>query len=190
VRDFLTAKVFAVSPAGDGGDRRAGPESGGLDRAPGARGVPRAGALAALALACASGTPVTPASQPPEPVCADGFDALNAFFIAWNDSSPSARSTALDRCCAPTARFVNPTGTIHGTAALATSIATFRARYPEATVEFWPPEQHHCTMRARWITVLEGGGQPVRGVDFIDLDAHGLFVRVVSFNDPPPRPAR
>jgi hypothetical protein len=152
--------------------------------------MPRAGALAALALACASAGPVNPSSPPPEPVCADGSAALNAFFIAWNDSNPSARSTALDECCVPTAQFVDPNGTTHGTAALATSIAAFRARYPEATVEFWPPDQHHCTMRARSITVLEGGGPPVRGVDFIDLDARGRFVRVISFNDPQPRPAR
>jgi hypothetical protein len=111
--------------------------------------------------------------------------ALTDFFIAWNDSSADARASALDRCCEPTARFVDPASATEGTAALASSIAAFRARYPQATVEFGTPEQHHCTMRVRWATVLEGGAKPLTGVDFVDLDPRGRFVRVVSFSDPP-----
>jgi hypothetical protein len=111
--------------------------------------------------------------------------ALTAFFMAWNDSKPDARASALDACCTPGARFVNPTGITDGTSALAVSITDFRALHPQATVEFGTPEQHHCTVGVRWTTVLEGGAKPLRGVDFVDLDAQGRFTRVVSFNDPP-----
>ena len=138
--------------------------------------------LAILLLRCAS---APPPAKPVQAECPDGLPALTAFFIAWNDSNPDARTGALETCCLPTARFVDPSGTTEGTAALATSIAAFRARSPQATVEFGTPSQHHCTMRVAWTTVLEGGGKPLRGVDFVDLDAQGRFTRVVSFNDPP-----
>jgi len=139
-------------------------------------------ALLLLLPSCAS-SPRAPAPASPE--CPDALPALTAFFIAWNDSNPDARANALETCCSPGARFLDPSGITEGTAALATSIAGFRARYPQATVEFGTPTQHHCAMRVAWTTVLEGGGKPVRGVDFVDLDPQGRFTRVVSFNDPP-----
>ena len=145
----------------------------------------RAGTLAALVLLGCAGA--RPATAPGEPECADAMPALQAFFIAWNDSNPSARVSALDECCLPGTRFLDPNGMTDGTAALATSIAAFRSRYPQATVEFGTPEQHHCTARVRWTTVLEGGGKPIKGVDFIDLDPQGRFLRVVSFTDLSPR---
>jgi len=137
--------------------------------------------VALLLLGCAS----APAPAPPQPECPDALGALNDFFVAWNDSDAGARTGALDRCCVAAARFVDPTGSTEGTAALALSITAFRVRYPQATVEFGTPEQHHCAMRVRWTTVLEPGARPLRGVDFVDLDPQGRFTRVVSFDDPP-----
>jgi hypothetical protein len=140
--------------------------------------------VAVFVLACASPQPVP---QPPaaQAICDDTGNALQAFFIAWNDRRPGMRSDALTRCCTPHAHFLDPRGAIEGTEALAASVAEFRARYPGALVEFRSPEQHHCVLRVRWTAVLGDGSLPLQGVDFIDLAQDGRFTRVVSFNDLP-----
>ncbi len=150
---------------------------------------PTAAGTVLLLLACATPAPVAP-SQGAEPSCADAGPALQSYFVALNDRSEGTRRDALERCCTPSARFVDAGGVREGTAAFARWITDLRTRQPGALLEFGPPEQHHCSVRVGWTATLGDGSPPVEGVDFIDLEAGGRFVRVVSFSAPVLPPER
>lgn len=117
----------------------------------------------------------------------DAAEAVDLFRQAWNTRDAAQRLHLLTSCCAADAEFASPEGVTRGIEPFSASIGVFLRAFPRAAVSFGAPDVHNGYVRVRWQTRFNYGGvDPIFGDDFMQLDAAGRLIRVVSFDGNPP----
>ncbi len=116
----------------------------------------------------------------------DAADAVSRFQLAWNTPDAAQRLLLLQTCCSPDAEFASPQGVIRGIEPFNGSIDSFLRAFPRAEVLFGPPDAHNGYVRVRWRTHFnDGAHDPIFGDDFMQFDAAGRLLNVISFDGSP-----
>ena len=111
-------------------------------------------------------------------------DLVQKLARAWNTEDRDDRTRLLEETCAVDAEFVSPYGVTHGIEEYARGIAIFRKSFRKARSVHGRPDEHHGFFRFAWTTNWNDGREPLRGLDFGELDRAGKVRRLVSFTGP------
>jgi len=116
----------------------------------------------------------------------DAAEAVSRFLQAWNTQDAPERLALLRSCCTADAEFTSTEGVIRGLEPFNAAISGFLRAYPRAQVQHGAPDTHNGYVRVRWRTSFnDGATNPVFGDDYVQLNADGRIIRVVSFDGSP-----
>lgn len=113
-------------------------------------------------------------------------EAFTDMLAAWNETDPEKIRAHIDSCLAETITFADPTNVTNGRDAFEQMVREFRKNFPAGRcVRTSGIDWHHNRYRYTW-SVFNGEELVVSGLDVVELDGHGMVVRVDGFFGPFP----
>lgn len=109
-------------------------------------------------------------------------EAIDVYFAAWNEADAVRRKTILAPVWSEASVYADPTVETVGINALSDHIDRVLARLPGSRIVLTGAiETHHRFSRFSWSRVDAGGENLRDGVDFVEVDDAGRFIRMIGF---------
>lgn len=115
-------------------------------------------------------------------------DVVNAYMAAWNETDEAKRRELLEKAWTDGGTYTDPMSHAGGRDELVALISQFQQQMPGAKLSIASAvDQHHDQLRFVWR--MEGGPQPMDGIDVGRIGEDGRLQSIVGFFGAAPPPA-